>query len=106
MQQILAFTRKELQLWVQRPGSWFIVFVVPLIFIWIMLAVFGGSGASVITIYAVNLDKSPASARVMDALLNSETLKIEQLPTREEAEKRVSAGQRLAAVVVPEGFGD
>jgi ABC-2 type transport system permease protein len=105
MRQILAFTWKEFRLWIQKPGSWIIVFVVPLIFAWIMMAVFGGSGTPVVTIFAVNLDESPAGTRVIDALLDSEHLKIEQLPTREEAEKRVGAGQHMAAVVVPEDFG-
>ncbi|RPJ46830.1 MAG: ABC-2 transporter permease [Chloroflexi bacterium] len=106
MQQIFAFTWKDIRLWVQKPGSWMIVFVVPVIFIWIMHAVFGSSGTPVVTIFAVNLDESPEGAQVMDALQDAENLKIEQLPTREEAEKRVRAGQHLAAVVVPEDFGE
>jgi ABC-2 type transport system permease protein len=106
MQQILAFTRKELQLWSQKPGSWIIVFVVPLIFIWIMQAVFGTSGTPLVTVFAVNLDQSAQAARVMDALSNSDNLKIETLTTREEADRRVSAGNAMAAIVVPEGFGE
>jgi len=56
MSQIWAMTRKELRLWAQKPGAWIIVFVAPLIFIWIMNAVFGESGTPVVAIYAVNED--------------------------------------------------
>ena len=104
MQQILAFTRKEFQLWAQRPGSWILVFVVPLIFIWIMQSVFGGSGTPVVTVYAVDEDKSTRSEQVMDTLRDARNVKIEELETREEASKRISAGQRMAAVIIPNGF--
>ncbi len=104
MQQILAFTRKELQLWAQKPGSWILVFVVPLIFIWIMQSVFGSVGTAVMTVYAVDEDKSTKSERVMKTLREAENLKIEELETREEASQRVSAGERMAAVMIPNGF--
>ncbi len=105
MQQILAFTRKELRLWAQKPGSWIIVFVVPLIFIAIVQSVFGSSGTPTVTLYAVNEDKSPQASQVMEALRNSANLKIEELQTREDADHAVGAGQRMAAVIIPEGFG-
>ncbi len=104
MQQILAFTRKEFRLWAQRPGSWIIIFVVPLIFIWIMQAVFGSSGTPVITIYAVDEDQSPRSERLIEALGSSENLDIEVLEKREEASQQVSAGRHMAAVIIPKGF--
>ncbi len=104
MQQILAFTRKEFQLWAQRPGSWLLVFIVPLIFIWIMQAVFGSGGTPVVTVYAVDADKSTKSAQVMEALRNAENLNIEELKNRDEASRRVSAGDRMAAVIIPNGY--
>jgi ABC-2 type transport system permease protein len=104
MRQILAFTRKEIEQWVQRPGSWIIVFVVPFIFIWIMQAVFG-SGTPVVTIYAVNEDTSAQSKRVMEALRGAEALRVVELETREEADQKVGAGSLMAAVIVPAGFG-
>lgn len=105
MSHILAMTRKEFRLWSQKPGAWIIVFVAPLIFIWIMQAVFGASGTPVVTIYAVNEDESQASQQIMQALSQAENLSIEVLKSRSEADRRVGAGQRMAAVVVPEGFG-
>lgn len=106
MSQILAMTRKEFRLWAQKPGSWIIVFVAPLVFIWIMNAVFGGSGTPVISIYAVNEDESREAQQVMQALQQEEALSIQLVETRGEADRLVGLGERMAAVVVPEGFGE
>lgn len=105
MGQILAMMRKELVLWAQKPGSWIVIFVVPLLFIWIMQAVFGSSGTPVVTIYAVNEDESLESERVMQALLQAENLELDVVATRSEADRLVGAGERMAAVIIPEGFG-
>lgn len=105
MQQIIAITRKEFLLMAQKPGSWFIVFIVPLIFIWIMQAVFGSSGTPVVTVFAVDEDRTQASKRVMDALRVADNIKIEELKTRDEADQRVGAGERMAAIIIPDGFG-
>jgi ABC-2 type transport system permease protein len=105
MGQILAMMRKDLWLWGQKPGSWIIIFVIPLLFIWIMQAVFGSSGTPVVTIYAVNEDESQESEQVMQALRQADNLKLDVLATRGEADRFVGAGERMAAVVIPEGFG-
>jgi ABC-2 type transport system permease protein len=104
MRQILAMTRKELIIWAQKPGSWIIVFIVPLLFIWIMGAVFGERGTPVVTIYAVSEEDSKEARQVMRELRDSENLRLEVLETREEADRRVGTGERMAAVVIPEGF--
>jgi ABC-2 type transport system permease protein len=105
MTQLLAMARKEFILWAQKTGSWIVVFVVPLLFIWIMQAVFGASGVPVVTIFLVNEDESLASERVVQALTDAENLRVIPLETRSEADRRIGAGERMAAVVVPEGFG-
>jgi ABC-2 type transport system permease protein len=104
MGQLLAMMRKDLRLWAQKPGSWIIIFVVPLLFIWIMQAVFGSSGTPVVTIYAVNEDESRESEQVMQALRQAPNLKLDMLATRSEADRLVGAGERMAAVIIPEGF--
>ena len=106
MQKILAATRKEFLLWARKPGQWMLIFVVPVIFIWLMQMVFGSQGTPVVTIFAVSEDKGQDAARVMDALRNASNLKVEPLKTRDEANRRVSAGERMAAVIVPDGFSD
>ncbi len=104
MRQILSMTRKDFWLWARRPGSWIMVFVVPLLFIWIVQAVFGSTGIPIVTIYAVNEDESQESQLAMQALRDSANLVIEELETRKEANERVGAGERMAALVIPEGY--
>jgi ABC-2 type transport system permease protein len=106
MQKILAMTRKEFFLWAQKPGSWIIVFIVPILFIWIIQAVFGGTGTPVVTVFAVNEDTGSQGARVMEALRSAANLQIEELETAEEADQRVGTGERMAAIVVPAGFSE
>jgi ABC-2 type transport system permease protein len=104
MRKILAMTRKEFFLWAQKPGSWIIVFIVPILFIWIIQAVFGGTGTPVVTVFAVNEDAGSEGVRVMAALRDATNLQIEELKTAEEADRRVGTGERMAAIVVPKGF--
>lgn len=105
MSQILAMTRKEFFLWARKPGSWIIVFVIPFLFIWIVQAVFGSSGTPVVSIFVVNEDESQASQYVMQVLKDAPNLRVQTLETRGEADRLVGTGERLAAVVIPEGFG-
>lgn len=104
MQQILAITRKELIQIAQKPNLWIVVFVVPILFIAIMLAVFGSSGTPIVTIFAVNQDRGAEAQNVMQALNSSKNLHVDVLATREEADRRVGAGDHMAAVIIPPGF--
>lgn len=106
MQKILAITLKEFLIWARKPGSWLLIFITPIIFIWLIEAVFGAQGTPVVTIYAVNEDKGKDGARVMEALRAASNLKVEELKTQDEANRRVGAGERMAAVIVPESFSD
>ena len=105
MGQILAITRKEILHWAQKPGSWVTVFLLPFLFIWIMQAVFGSGGNPVISFYAVNQDESPQAEQVLEALRGSANLHVEILDTREEADRLVGQGERMAALIIPPGFG-
>lgn len=104
MQQIWAIARKEFMLWAQKPGSWVTVFLVPLVFIWIMQAVFGSSGTPVISLFAVNEDQTSKANQVINALKESPNLHIDLLETREEADRRIGSGERMAAVIIPKGY--
>lgn len=106
MKQILAIVRKELRLWAQKPGTWLLVFVVPLLSIWITYSVFGGTGTPVVTIFAVSEDAGRGADQVMDALRDAENLNLEMVQDRREADERVGAGERMAAVVIPQGFSE
>lgn len=106
MQKILAATWKDFRLWARKPGQWILIFIVPIIFIWLMQAVFGSQGTPVVTIFAVSEDKGQDAARVMAALRNASNLRVEELKTRDEANRRIGAGERMAAVIVPHGFSE
>ena len=106
LRHIWAITRKELQLWLQKPGQWITVFLVPFVFIAVLGRVFGGGGSPTVTVYAVNEDDSREARQAMDLIGDVKHLELQVLPSREEADLRVGKGQRMAAVVVPEGFGE
>lgn len=101
--KIFAIARKELRLWLQSPGNWLVVFLVPFAFVGIFGSVFS-TGTPVVTVFAVNEDQGELGADILDQLEKSENLEFIRLETRAEADRRVGKGDRLAAVVVPENF--
>jgi len=105
LRKIFSIAMKELRLWLQVPGNWLVVFLLPLAFVGILGSVFG-KGTPVITAFAVNADKGERGAEIIDLLANSENLEFEMLATQAEADARVAKGDRMAAVVIPEDFSE
>lgn len=105
LRQIFAIAYKELRLWMQIPGNWLVVFVVPLAFTGILGSAFG-KGIPVVTAFAVNADKGERGVEIIDLLEKSENLEFEMLATQAEADARVAKGDRMAAVVIPENFSE
>lgn len=105
IQQIWAIANKELRLWLQVPGNWLTILLVPFAFIAILGSVFGGSNP-VFTIYAANEDQGELGADVIELLEDSPNLALELLDSRAEADRRVGKGERTAAVVVPADFSE
>lgn len=106
LRQIWAMTRKELKLWLQRPGQWLTLLLTPLVFVAVLGQVFGGGSAPTVTVYAVNEDGGRAGRQVMDLLQDVKNLELEVLDSRSEADRLVGDGRRVAAIVVPAGFSD
>jgi ABC-2 type transport system permease protein len=102
--QIWTLIRKDLRLWAQRPGEWLIIFIVPLLFMWIMGAVFGKNSSPIIAIFVVNEDAGTSGAKVLRALKDSPNLDLTLLSTRAEADRRVGSGELMAAVIIPADF--
>jgi len=98
-------TAKELKLWAQQRSQWLLVFVTPLIFIAIQGSVFGQGGTTTVAVYLVDEDQGREASQIINALEDEKTLNVEKLATRAEADRRVGNGERMAAVVVPAGFG-
>jgi len=105
LRKIFSISIKELRLWLQAPGNWLTVFLVPLAFIGILGSVFG-KGTPVVTVFAVNADKGERGAEIIELLANSENLEFVMLDSQAEADARVAKGDRMAAVVIPENFSE
>lgn len=106
--QVFNMFRKETRLIFQKPGDWITILLVPFAFIWIMGTVFGGSGGTPkVAVYLVNEDATGArAAQAVKAMQDSPNLEVEVLSDRAEADRRVGAGERMAAVIIPSGFSD
>ncbi len=104
LKQIWAITRKDIKLFVQQPGQWAIIFLTPFLFIAIMGQIFGDGGTPTVAIYAVNEDSGESGQQVIERLEDSANLEVQVLDSRDEADQRVGKGQRMAAVIVPDGF--
>lgn len=102
--QITSLTRKELALWLKRPGQWIVIFLVPFAFIAIFTAVFGGSDIPRVAIYLANEDTGAPARRVVESLRASANLEVTELSSRAEADRLVGEGKRMTAVVIPAGF--
>ena len=105
LQKIFATAKKELRLWLQSPGNWMVVFLLPFAFIGILGSIFRG-GTIVVIAYAVNADAGEHGAEIIELLEESENLEFEMLETQAEADQRVGNGDRMVAVVVPENFSE
>jgi ABC-2 type transport system permease protein len=105
IRQILAIAYKETRLWLQVPGNWLTILLVPFAFIAILGSIFGGSNP-VFTIYAANEDQGLLGADVIKLLKESPNLELEMLDSRAEADLRVGAGERMAAAVIPADFSE
>ena len=105
LRKMLSIAYKEFHLWLQSPGNWLTVFLVPFAFIGIFGATFR-QGTPVVTVYAVNEDKGELGEEVMTLLEKSDNLELETLDTREEADELVNKGSRMAAIVIPENFSE
>ena len=106
LRQIWALTRKEIRVAAEYRGQWLLVFLTPIIFIAVMGATFGNTGAPTVAVYLVNEDEGRLGRQIVSALRDDATLALEMLDSRAEADRRVGAGQRMAAIVIPAGLSE
>ena len=71
----MSIAYKELRLWLQSPGNWLVVFLVPFAFIGVFGATFK-EGTPVVTIFAVNEDKGDHGAEIISQLEKSTNLEL------------------------------
>ena len=106
LRDMWAITRKDIKILLKQPGEWLLLFLTPFLFIAIMGQVFAGGGPPTTTVYVVDEDNSRTSGQIIDALAESEGLTIEMLDSQVEADRHIGQGQRIAAIIIPAGFGD
>jgi hypothetical protein len=97
IKQILAIAYKETRLWLQVPGNWLSILLVPFVFITILGSVFGGSTP---LRFMPPTKIRATGADVIGIAENSPNLELEYSGWRE-ADRR-GLGERMAAVVAPD----
>jgi len=107
----LAITWKELQVTFRDRGLLAVLFLLPLVFSTLFSLSQQGAadlatGATAITVrvFVVNEDEGTFGRQVADTLAEMSMLDIEELDSAEEADRRVGAGDRAAAIIIPADF--
>jgi ABC-2 type transport system permease protein len=107
LRQIWAITRNELKLAAQAPAQWALVVLTPIVFIAVMGAVFGATGAPTVAVYLVDEDGGRMSRQIISALRDEPTLahRPPDTPRRGGCAGR-GDGERMAAIVLPAGLSE
>ncbi len=105
MREIMALAAKDIRLLVRDKAGFFFTFFFPLLMAIFFGTIFSGDDdSSAISILVVDEDQTEQSQKFIAALDGSAELDLE-LSTREDAIERVRLGQKVAYIVVKEGFG-
>src|SRR6187200_3373596 len=107
MTAVLALAFKDLRLLARNRAALFFALVWPLIVAILFGVVFGGGGGASgkPRVSVVDLDKSAGSAVFASELLAIEELEVDAKP-EPEARDLVRQGKRVAAIVIPPGYGE
>ena len=112
MRNILTMAIKDLKILSRDAFGMFWLLVFPLLFALFFGSIFAGEGeTAAMRIAVIDRDGSEASESFVEALSESESLELAELSsgepwTAEAARERVRRGDIVAAVLVPEGYGD
>lgn len=107
MRAVLALAFKDLRVFSRSKSAMFFTFAWPLIVAVLFGMMFGGSNrpAPRLGVAIADEDGTAQSRAFVDTLAASESLDVARL-TREDALEAVRTGGRMAAIVLPRGFGD
>ncbi|MEK6675728.1 MAG: ABC transporter permease [Planctomycetota bacterium] len=108
MNEILALMGKDLKILMRDKVGFFFAFGFPLIYCVFFGSIFGGGGddsSNAISVVVVDEDKTAGSQQFVESLTKTTELEI-QSADREEAEKLVRLGKKVAYVRIPKGFGE
>jgi ABC-2 type transport system permease protein len=106
LRTLLALAAKDLRLLVRDRGRLFFALGFPLLFAPLVGLIFGGAAGDGGTLAVALVDeaRTPAAAALV-ARLRSEAALALAPATRPEAEAGIRAGDRVAAIVIPAGYG-
>ena len=107
MRAVLALALKDLREFSRSRSAMFFTFAWPLIVAVLFgLLIGGGGGASPrLSVALVDEDRTAGSSAFADALEDSAALNVARM-ARDEALEAVRTGRRMAAMVLPAGFGE
>ncbi|WP_448605281.1 ABC transporter permease, partial [Thermoflexus hugenholtzii] len=114
LNQILAFTWKDLKIFFKDPGAVTLIFLQPFMFIVVMSYALGGlfePGKDPIRILIVNQDRGNQAAAIIRQLDEMDAFQVEtawesEPLNRERAEKLIIEGKRSLALVFPPDFSE
>lgn len=108
MRIILKLALKDLRLLLADPVGLFFAIVFPILsasLFGLMYAGQSGGGAAALPVVVVDTDQSPASARLVSDLENDAGLALTRVRDTATAASTVRAGDAVAFIRVPQGFG-
>lgn len=109
MRQVIALAAKDLRLLLRDRVGFFFTFFFPLIigvfFGYVFAGPSPGGGSNEIRIYVADLDATPESRDFIDRLDAHSMVAVDPIDSADAARAEVLAGNRSAAIIVPEGFG-
>ncbi|MEM7754656.1 MAG: ABC transporter permease [Planctomycetota bacterium] len=108
MRTIWTLARKDLRLLARDPVNLFFVTGFPLVFAILFGMIYsgGGGGRGEMSVVAVDLDQTAASAALIARLDESDAIGVETIADAEDGQRRVRLGDAVALIVVPAGFED
>ncbi len=103
---LLALVIKDIKQLLRDPKTLVMVLLMPILVMAMFVAGYGGKGGSV-SIVVVDLDRSPVSWQLIDALRSHGNFKVRYfVSTPEAGETLVRRGKAYAAVIIPKGFSE
>ncbi|HEU4962255.1 MAG TPA: ABC transporter permease [Bacilli bacterium] len=103
---MLTIIRKEVLLLLKEKGTFFWLFLLPILFIVMFASVFGNIGGQDITIQYLDQDDTQASHQFLDAIkeLKGFTLESDNDLTLDEQVQQIKDGKQSSLLVIPSGF--
>lgn len=112
MRYLMDIAWKDIRQILRDRMSLLFLLIMPIAFTLMFSFAFNGSGSTTtdsrLPVGVVDLDHSRLSAGLIDFMLNSQVVRLEEKPDQTEAklEKQVANQQLAAAVIIPAGYGD